>query len=58
MNISMDPLLDWGGRTRSELEVVDVPGGHSSMIQEPYVDDVAKHLNDLIEQALTAEVAG
>jgi hypothetical protein len=27
------------------------------MIQEPYVDEVAKHLNTLIEQAIRAEVA-
>ena len=51
-----DPLLDWGGRVKGELEVVDVAGGHSSMIQEPYVDDVAKHLNILIERAVRAEV--
>ena len=58
VKLTTDPLLDWGGRVKGELVVIDVPGGHSSMIQEPYVDEIAKHLNRLIDEALGAEVAG
>ncbi len=52
VNVSKDPLLDWGNRVKGKLEVVDTPGGHSSMIQEPYVDEIAKRLCTLIEQAV------
>ena len=58
VNVTIDPLFDWGGRVKGELEVVNTPGGHSSMIQEPYVDEVAKRLNVLIEQSLAAAVGG
>jgi len=57
VNVSKDPLLDWGNRVKGELLVVDTPGGHSSMIQEPYVDEIAKRLCMLIEQAIGPEVA-
>ena len=57
MYLSNDPLLDWGCRVKGELEVVDTPGGHSTMIQEPYVDELANHLKVLIEQAIGSEVA-
>jgi hypothetical protein len=34
------------------------PGGFPyGMLQEPYVDDVANHLNTLIEQTVGAEAA-
>ena len=56
MNLTSDPLLDWGGRVKGELEVLDMPGGHSSMLQEPHVDELAKYLSALIDQTLAAEV--
>ena len=32
-----DPLLGWGQRTSHDVHVYDIPGGHSSMLQEPNV---------------------
>jgi FkbH-like protein len=32
-----DPLLGWGRRATRGVRVYDVPGGHSSMLQEPHV---------------------
>ena len=43
-NRSTDPLLDWGGRLKSELEIVDMPTGHSDMLQEPHVERLARYL--------------
>ncbi len=57
MNMTGDPLLDWGGRVKGELEVLDMPGGHSSMLQEPHVQELAKYLSALIGQALARRVA-
>jgi amino acid adenylation domain-containing protein len=51
MNLSLDPLLDWGGRVKGNLVVIDTPGGHSTMIQEPYVDEMANHLKALMDEA-------
>jgi thioesterase domain-containing protein len=47
-----DPLLGWGRRVRdgSEVEVVDVPGGHSSMLQEPHVAGLAESMTALIDR--------
>ena len=41
-NRSSDPLLDWGGRLKAELDVVDLPTGHSDMLQEPHVERLAR----------------
>lgn len=37
-----DPLLGWGRVSRGELEVMDVQGGHSSMLQVPHVQALAR----------------
>lgn len=39
-----DPTLGWGARITGELEVVQVPGDHHSMLQEPHVRDTAARL--------------
>jgi amino acid adenylation domain-containing protein len=57
VNLTSDPLFDWGGRVKGKLEVLDIPGGHSSMLQEPNVDELARYLSVLIDQTLAAEVA-
>ncbi|HTV52119.1 MAG TPA: HAD-IIIC family phosphatase [Steroidobacteraceae bacterium] len=46
-----DPLLGWGRRA-SAVNVVDVPGGHSSMLQEPHVAVLASRLQAVIDEAL------
>jgi len=40
--IYTDPLLGWQKRVRETVQVIDVPGGHSSALQEPHVDVLAK----------------
>jgi amino acid adenylation domain-containing protein len=39
-----DPLLGWGSYIDGRLEAVDSPGGHASMLQEPFVASVAEVL--------------
>jgi thioesterase domain-containing protein len=39
-----DPMLGWQKRTRAAVRVVDVPGGHGSMLEEPNVTGVAEPL--------------
>ena len=51
-----DPLLGWGRRAMRDIVVHDVPGGHSSMLQEPNVQVLAEQLQIAIDNAL-AEVA-
>jgi thioesterase domain-containing protein len=43
-DVVADPLLGWGDRSRRGLDVIDAPGGHSSMLQEPHVGSVAERL--------------
>jgi amino acid adenylation domain-containing protein len=52
VNLTDDPLLDWGGRVKGQLVVTDVPGGHSSLLHEPEVEVLAKYLASQIDQAL------
>lgn len=47
-----DELLGWGRRSTSGVDVVDVPGGHSSMLQDPNVEVLGQVLRARIRQAL------
>jgi thioesterase domain-containing protein len=51
-----DPLLGWGRRAKGDVVVHDVPGGHSSMLQEPNVQVLAEQLQMAIDDVL-ADVA-
>jgi aspartate racemase len=44
-----DPLLGWGKRVTQEVHVYDVPGGHSSMLQEPCAQIVAEKMQTYID---------
>jgi thioesterase domain-containing protein len=44
-----DPLLGWAQHTTRGLEIVDAAGGHSSILEEPYVDELAKKLIALFQ---------
>ncbi len=46
-----DPLLGWHGRATGGVEVIDVGGGHSSMLQEPHVRAVAQALRERVAAA-------
>lgn len=52
MNLYSDPLLGWGNRTATEVIVFDVPGGHSSMLQEPHVRDLAEKMQACLSNSL------
>jgi thioesterase domain-containing protein len=43
-----DPLLGWGKRVSGKLAVIEVPGGHSSMLQEPNVQVLALRMSLLL----------
>jgi thioesterase domain-containing protein len=50
-----DPHFGWGGRLTggsSALKVIDAPGGHGGMLQEPYVQLVAAHLQEAIDRVV------
>jgi thioesterase domain-containing protein len=47
-----EPQLGWGGRVAAPLEVIDVPGGHASLLQEPNVQKLADAMNQHLVRAL------
>ena len=50
-----DPLLGWGRRTTQGVRTYDVPGGHSSMLQEPNVGVLAQQMQSYIDEVLRDE---
>jgi FkbH-like protein len=48
----LDPLLGWGQRATQGVCAHDVPGGHSSMLQEPNVRTLAEQLQASIDLVL------
>ncbi|PSR16764.1 hypothetical protein C8255_16140 [filamentous cyanobacterium CCP3] len=57
VNIYSDPALGWGVRTTGSVQVYDVPGGHSSMLQEPNVAVMAEQIQHYIQSVLAQENA-
>ena len=59
-----DPLLGWARWVSQPVTVCPMPGGHSSMLQEPHVAVMAERLKTLLANARvvvveeTVEVAG
>jgi thioesterase domain-containing protein len=51
-----DPLLGWGRRATQGVRTYDVPGGHSSMLQEPNVQTLAAHLQEQIDERLAGHL--
>jgi acyl transferase domain-containing protein/thioesterase domain-containing protein/acyl carrier protein len=47
-----DPLFGWAPRVAGTVALVDVPGGHASLLQEPNVGVLARHMRADIERAL------
>ena len=47
-----DPLLGWGSLSSHGVCAVDVPGGHTSMLQEPHVDILAHRMQEAIDLSL------
>jgi len=46
--ILSDPGFDWQPWCAEPLTIVDVAGGHSSLLQEPHVADLAAHVSKLV----------
>lgn len=45
-----DPLFGWGHRSTAGIDVHDIPGGHSSMLQEPQVEVMADKLLTFLQR--------
>jgi FkbH-like protein len=52
-----DSLLGWGQRATGSVVAYDVPGGHSSMLQEPSVRALAEQMQATIDRVLASEPA-
>jgi thioesterase domain-containing protein len=47
-----DSLLGWNSRSPRGIRAVDAPGGHTSMLQEPHVDVLARRVQAAIDESL------
>ena len=50
-----DPVLGWGYRATRGVRAYDVPGGHSSMLQEPHVQILAAQLQVSVDEVFAAK---
>ncbi len=50
-----DPFFGWGKRSTNGVELYDIPGGHSSMLQEPNVQIMAEKMELYINSVLSDE---
>jgi amino acid adenylation domain-containing protein len=53
-----DPLLGWSARSSRGVRAVDVPGGHTSMLQEPDVAVLARRMQEAIDESLAQTTRG
>ncbi|MFI0192485.1 amino acid adenylation domain-containing protein [Streptomyces sp. NPDC017082] len=44
-----DPTNGWGALTTGRLQVVDVPGDHLVLLDEPHVNDVARRVAEVVD---------
>jgi thioesterase domain-containing protein len=47
-----DRALGWGKRVAEDVRVIDIPGGHSSALQSPHVEVLARALQDCLAAAV------
>ncbi|WP_022681756.1 SDR family oxidoreductase [Sphingobium bisphenolivorans] len=47
-----DHAMGWGRRVADHIEVEDVPGGHSSALQKPHVDRLARLMQNALDEVL------
>ncbi len=52
-----DPLFGWGQRASQGVRAYDVPGGHSSMLQEPNAEVLACQMQTIIDEVLSNDRA-
>lgn len=53
LGIYPDPTLGWKDLVENNLEILEVPGHHGSIVAEPYVRLLAEKLTECIESART-----
>jgi thioesterase domain-containing protein/acyl carrier protein len=53
VDIYADEALGWRPRVAGTVQVVDIPGGHSSALQEPHVGELARKMQQCIDAALS-----
>jgi thioesterase domain-containing protein/acyl carrier protein len=49
-----DSLFDWSSHSLCGVRAVDTPGGHTSMLQEPHVDVLARQMQAVVDESLAA----
>jgi amino acid adenylation domain-containing protein len=57
IEVYSDPLLGWDKRTTKGVQVHDVPGGHSSMLQDPNVQVLAEIMQAYIDATIADQPA-
>ena len=50
--IYADDLLGWQSHVQPTVQAIDIPGGHSSALQEPNVGFLAKHMQRCLRSLL------
>ena len=48
MNLIKDATLGWGRVAQGKLDTVEVKGGHSTMLQEPHVANLARQISGFL----------
>jgi len=46
-----DPTLGWEHIAQGGLEIIDVPGGHNTLVERPYVQELARRLRESLERS-------
>jgi hypothetical protein len=44
-------MLGWGEFIKGELQLYEIPGFHQTVLEEPYVQTLAKYLRSSLDQA-------
>lgn len=53
----VDAMLGWPAYVAGKVDLIDVPGGHSSMLKEPHVAVLAEHLRAGIQRRLDVKAS-
>jgi thioesterase domain-containing protein/acyl carrier protein len=53
--VRWDPMENWHKYIQGKLEIREIPGKHGNLLFEPYVQDLARHLNDCLQLVETGQ---
>jgi hypothetical protein len=48
----VDEAFGWGSLVPAGIRIVDVAGGHSSMLREPWVEDLSRQLGAMLSECV------